>query len=153
MLTLEQGAKYFIVAWVKNWTMRTLINALDGESGFVSDERLKKLTDQYPFLPSNVNWYICKNGKGLHTKIAMPDIDKKLNNALWDAKDNQARLDLHKYVMKMKTNKVIHTRKFESKDQIENNKALRESKSEYESYKLSRAYFKKCQGRDWFTVK
>lgn len=153
MLTLEQGAKYFIVAWIKNWSMRTLIDAMDGVSGPVTDERLEKLTKQFPFLPSNVNWYICKKGKGQQAKAAMPDIDKKLNDALWDAKDNEQRLSFYTYVMKLKTNKAIHTRKYNSVDQKQHNKEMKENHAAYESYKLSRAYFKKSQGRDWFTVK
>jgi len=153
MLTLEQGAKYFIVAWIKDWSMRTLIDAMDEKHGHITDERLEKLTQQFPFLPSNINWYICKKGAGHKLKAAMPDIDKKLNDALWDAKDNEQRLSFYTYVMKLKTNKAVHTRKYNSVDQKQHNKEFRENNAAFDSYKLSRAYFKKCQGRDWFTVK
>lgn len=153
MLTLEQGAKYFIVGWIKDWSMRTLIDAMDEQHGDVTEERLKILTEQFPFLPSGISWYISKKGRGQQIKVAMPDISKKLNDALWEAKDNQERLSFYTYVMKLKTNKAVHTRKYNSEDQILNNKQLRESKATYESYKLSREYFKKRQGRDWFTVK
>lgn len=153
MLTLEQGAKYFIVAWIKNWKTRTLLDALDGKHGELSEERLKALVDQFPFLPNNIGMYICNKGSGMLMKVAMPDISKKLNNALWDAKDDKQRLSFYPYVMKMKTNKAVHTRKYNSEDQIENNRQHRENKATDASYFLSRAYFKKCQGHDWFTVK
>jgi hypothetical protein len=153
MLTLEQGAKYFIVAWIKGWSMRTLIDAIDEKHGEVTEERLKILTDHFPFLPSNINWYISKKGKGQQVKVAMPDISKKLNDALWGAKDNQERLSFYTYVMKLKTNKVVHKRKYNSEDQKQYNKEFRENNAAFDSYKLSRAYFKKCQGRDWLTVK
>jgi hypothetical protein len=153
MLTLEQGAKYFIVGWIKDWSMRTLIDAMDEKHGEVTEERIKILTEQFPFLPSGINWYISKKGRGQQIKVAMPDISKKLNDALWEAKDNQERLSFYTYVMKLKTNKAVHTRKYSSSDQKQHNKELRENNATFESYKLSREYFKKSQGRDWFTVK
>jgi len=153
VLTLEQGAKYFIVAWIKDWSMRTLIDAMDETHGEVTDERLEKLTKQFPFLPSNISWYISKKGRGQQVKVAMPDIDKKLSDALWDAKDDQQRLGFYTYVMKLKTNKAIHTRKYNSAETKEYNQEAKENKATFMSYKLSRESFKKAQGRDWFTVK
>lgn len=153
MLDKEKAAKMFIVAWVKNWPMRTLLDTISEQQGLVTDERLEKIVEQFPFMPSNLSWYISDHGKGKLTKIAMPSINKKLNDALWDAKDNETRLSFYKYVMAMKTNKAIHKRKFVSKDQIEHNKIMKESTAEYKSYRLSREAFKKAQGHDWNTIK
>jgi len=153
MLNKEKAAKMLIVAWVKNWPMRVLLDAISEQHGEVSDERLAKIVEAFPFMPSNLSWYISNNGKGKLTKIAMPAINKKLNDALWDAKDNETRLSFYKYVMTMKTNVATHKRKYESKDQVENNKTLREANAEYSSYRLSREAFKKASGHDWNTVK
>lgn len=153
MLDKEKAAKMFIVAWVKNWPMRTLLDAISEQHGEVTDERLAKIVEVFPFMPSNVSWYISDKGRGKTAKVAMPSISKKLNDALWDAKDNETRLGFYKYVLTMKTNKAIHKRKYESADQISNNKILKESTAEYGSYRLSRDAFRKARGHDWNTVK
>lgn len=153
MLDKEKAAKMLIVAWVKNWPMRVLLDAISEQHGTVNDERLAKIVEAFPFMPSNLSWYISNHGKGKLTKVAMPAINKKLNDALWDAKDNETRLSFYKYVMTMKTNVATHKRKFASEDQIQNNKTFKEADAEYKSYRLSRDAFKKAQGHDWNTVK
>jgi len=154
MLDKEKAAKMLIVSWVKNWPMRTLLGVITEDSqAKVTQERLDEVAKEFPFMPTNLSWYISNHGRGKMTKVAMPSISKKLNDALWDAKDNETRLGFYKYVLSMKTNKAIHKRKYDSEDQITNNRTLKESSAEYKSYKLSREAFKKAQGRDWNTIK
>ncbi len=153
MLDKEKAAKMLIVAWIKNWSMRTLLDAISEQHGAVTDERLAKIVKTFPFMPSNLSWYISNKGVGKMTRIAIPVISKKLNDALWDAKDNETRLSFYKYVLSLKTNVVNHKRKYESEDQIENNESYKESKAEYGSYRLSREAFKKASGHDWNTIK
>lgn len=153
MLDKEKAAKMFIVAWVKNWPMRTLLDAISEQHGTITEERLAKIVAVFPFMPSNLSWYISDKGRGKTAKVAMPVISKKLNDALWDAKDNETRLSYYKYVLSLKTNMAIHKRKYESADQIENNKTMKEANAEAVSYRLSRTAFKKAQGHDWNTVK
>jgi hypothetical protein len=153
MLDKEKAAKMFIVAWVKNWSMRTLLNAISEQHGEMSEERLAKVVKQFPFMPSNISWYISDKGKGKTAKVAMPAISKKLNDALWDAKDNETRLGFYKYVLSLNSGNVVHKRKYTSDEQIEHTKTIKEAKAEEVSYKLSRAAFKKASGHDWNTIK
>jgi len=154
MLDKEKAAKMFIVAWVKNWYMRTLLDVITEESvTAVTEERLAKVVEAFPFMPSTLSFYIANSGCGRTMRVSLPSINKKLNDALWDAKDNKARLDMYKYVMGIKTGKAIHKRKFDTTDQITGNAIRKESNAEYTSYKLSREAFKKAQGHDWNTVK
>lgn len=153
MLDREKAAKMFIVAWVKNWSMRVLLDAISEQHGAINEERVAKVAEQFPFMPTNISWYISDNGKGKTAKVAMPAISKKLNDALWDAKDNETRLGFYKYVLSLNSKNVTHKRKYNSDEQIENTKIIKEAKAEEASYKLSRAAFKKASGHDWNTIK
>jgi hypothetical protein len=84
MMTQEQAAKYLIVAWVKDWSMRMYLNVIGG------DERIDwaEAHNRYQWLPKDPGWFMRNTRVRRYVAEAM----RKINDRLWDAKDNNERL-------------------------------------------------------------
>lgn len=154
MLTLEQGAKMLVVAWVKDWNMRTLMDILDEKTKHdVTDERLEELHKNFPFMPIHKYWYIANKGRGLNTMKFVADAYPKLSEKFFNANSNEVRLKNAPYIMKQNARDVLALTKY-SKDEVkhraENN---RDYRSAIGSYRLSREAFKKAHRNAWEVVK
>lgn len=86
MMNRKQAAQYFIVAWVKGWTLPTYLKVLADGGPRIPFDQAQAL---YPWLPgpwSFINHHDCR------THLA--EANRPLSDALWDAADDRARLAL-----------------------------------------------------------
>ena len=91
-MTKEKAAKYFIVAWLKDWKLSTYVETVTGEVNFPFEKAHK----EFPWLPKHAHWYF--NGT---TRRYIADSFLKLNNMLWDSKSNEERLSFSVLVEKL----------------------------------------------------
>lgn len=80
-----------IVAWVKDWSLYTYLQVVTGEK----KPDIDSAHTQFEWLPTGRVSFIKKTAKRF-----IADNFPKLNDRLWDAKDNAARIALHKQVMR-----------------------------------------------------
>lgn len=153
MLDKEKAAKMFIVGWVKNWNMRTLLDVLDEKPGKINEERVLEAVKYFPFLPSYIGWYISGRGGGSHIRKFTHDRYPKLSNALWDTEDNAKKLAFHTYLLTATAGEVVPSSKFTQKERSERAKNGRDYRASIVGYQISRDIFKKAQKGSWTTVK
>lgn len=153
MLSLDQAAKYLIVAWVKDWGMRTLLEVLDGAKGDVGQSRIEALTVALPFMPKEVNWYIANRGAGVSARHFIADAYPRLNDTLWSAKDHTARLALSPQIGRLKCAPVKVSSRLSREDRLESSANDRAMRQERTSYAASREAFKTNQRSAWNVCK
>lgn len=88
-LDQESAAKFLIVAWVKDWKLRTYLDVL-GNGEKIRFEDAHKF---YPWLPDNV--YILAKG---YTRRFVAETMRPISEALWNADTNEKRLLISKKV-------------------------------------------------------
>lgn len=86
MMDRRQAAQYFIVAWVKDWSLLTYLQVLADGGPRIAFEDAHAL---YPWLPGTWGY---KLRRTCRTHLA--DSNRPLSDALWDAPDDRARLAL-----------------------------------------------------------
>jgi hypothetical protein len=86
MMSREKAAQYFIVAWVKEWTLRTYLEVVTDGGPEIRFEHAQAL---YPWLPDS--WPFAANHR---VRTFLAEANRPLSDALWDAADNRARLAL-----------------------------------------------------------
>lgn len=91
MMTQEQAAKYFIVAWVKDWPLRMYFDTVCGEKIDWSIAH-----EKFPWLPKNISFF-CRNSR---VRRYVAEEFRVLNDKLWDANNNEQRLKLAPIVEK-----------------------------------------------------
>ena len=78
-MNIEQAAKFLIVGWVKDWTMRVLLDSIDGKSNKgITQERIDDCHNKYPFMSNNLHIYISKKGRGMLVRSYVSYLSKKL---------------------------------------------------------------------------
>ena len=154
-MTLENAAKMLIVGWIKNWTMHTLLDAIDGKSieRYIEQPRIDALVKEFPFMPSKRNWYYLAGNKGAYVRKFVHDTYPKLSNALWDTEDNMKKLAFHTYVMSVKAGAIEPGKKYSRADYLEKLSDTRKYRQSVMSEVVSRDIFVKASGHDWNTVK
>lgn len=150
----EQAAKMLIVGWVKNWNMRTVLNAItEKNSDNINDEEILNFHNKYAFMPKNIWAYLSHRGSGVPVRKFIYDNYRKLNDALWDTDDNKVRLSFASYLISKKCQDVNSSSLYEKEDKDKNRKATRD----YSGFVKSKAHYKdifdKSSGHHWFTVK
>jgi hypothetical protein len=153
MKTLEEAAKMLIVAWVKDWSMRTLFDVLTDQRGDISDEKIAKMAQHFPFMPTHIHWYISNRGCGVNTQQFVAQAYPKLSEKLYSLDRNEDRLKCAPYIMKQKAKDVRAKSKFSSKDMTEHRKDVKQYRQALVSYNESRATFKKFHKGAWNVVK
>ena len=94
MFTQEKAAKYFIVAWKKDWSLKMYVYAvLEGDYNF----KFEDLHILFPWLPKDKFIYL-RNSK---VKPLIAREYRKLNDQLYDAKDEDL-LKFHKIILNLK---------------------------------------------------
>lgn len=101
MMTKEQAAKFFIVAWVKDWSMRTYLDTV-GEGERIDWADAHKL---FSWMPKDPGWFIRNTRVRRYAATAM----RSLNDKLWDALDNAKKLALHAEVMQWDCGDAVQT--------------------------------------------
>jgi hypothetical protein len=152
-MDIDKAAKYLIVAWIKNWRMRTLLDAVDEHGGAVTQERVDRIHAQFPFMPNIIHAYISSKGSGILMRPYVANLSKKLSDALWDTDDNTKKLSYYTYVKTLKANKLGKMQGLSKEENAEKTKDLNTYRASVVGYRQSRDIFKLAQGRDWFTVK
>ena len=92
-MTQEQAAKYLIVAWLKDWSLTLYLST-------VSRKRHVSLTDAhdlFPWLPADPFIFLL----GVKTRRYLAAQFPAFNDALFDAKDNSARLAMVPRIMQL----------------------------------------------------
>ena len=153
MLSLEQAAKFFIVAWVKNWNLRMLLDTLDGSVGEVTDARIDALVSAFTFMPKDLHCYITNHGCGLPVKQVVSSAFPKLNDALWNCSGDSARLALSAQVARIKTPDKLHHSRFSTLDRSEIANTRSKLRQTTTSYRASRDAFKSNQRSAWNVCK
>lgn len=154
MLTLEQGAKMLIVAWVKDWRLRILMDVLDEVINQpITDERIEALHKQFPFMPTHKHWYIANKGKGVNTIKFVADTYPKLSQKLFDASSNEVRLKNVPYIMKQDANNSKVQSNYSKEEYKERRDDTRNYQTAIVSYRLSRDAFKKAHRNAWEVIK
>lgn len=114
MFDRKKAAEFFVVAWVKNWRTQTYLEAI-GAKG----KPIEEITSAYPWMPSLLFHY--KHGSYIRPLAAR--YMKKINDLLWDAKDNSAKLSLAKQIETWRSDKFVVT-----KDDNERHQSMRQAK-------------------------
>ena len=153
MLSLEQAAKFLVVAWVKDWSMRTLLDVVDEKPGEIAPERVQAAATALPFMPENLHWYVANHGSGVTTRHFVADAFPKLSAFLWSAKDNEARLKVASQIAKLRAGAIKTTSRFSDAERNERRAVARESRQATESYRMSRDAFKTHQRGAWSVCK
>lgn len=155
MLTLEQGAKFLIVAWAKDWGMRTLMDCLDERpiGTEISDERIQDLTSAFAFMPSHTHWYLQNRGRGASARKFVADAFPRLNEALWSAKDNAKRLTLAKQIERLSAGGVKASSRLSASEISEASIDRKRAAAENAAYRLHRESFKTHQRSAWNVCK
>lgn len=154
MLTLQSAAKYLIVAWVKDWRMRTLLDVLDGRTDEITEARLNAVVDVIPFMPLDFHYYLASGGRGILTRRYIAESFKRLSDLLWSASDNAARLKLAAQIERLKApHGIVLSSRFDRGDlnmMARTRSNLRQSTT---SYRASRESFKTHQRSAWSVCK
>lgn len=87
----KKAAEYFIVAWVKDWRMHTYLEAIGAKNVNFDD-----VHDLYPWMPAQDNLNRLLKNSAIKPWVAYSM--KVINDKLFDAKDNKARLALAKHI-------------------------------------------------------
>ncbi len=90
-MTKSEAAKYFVIAWVKGWSIRLYLRTITGKNDF----RFEDAHAAYPWLPADVNWYF----RNVTIRRYAAEAMRSINDSLFDANDHVARLKLHPKIM------------------------------------------------------
>jgi hypothetical protein len=151
MFTVERAAKFLVVAWVKQWDMRALLETLDERGGALTNERCADLERAIPFMSGHAHWYACNHGGGVEVRQYVADLFPNLSQALWGAKDNAARLRLAPQIERLRANGGKAARKYSAEEYAERKAAKRAARQTKAYYDMSRAGFK-THGRSAWNV-
>lgn len=146
-------AKLVIVGWIKDWTCATLYQAITSKQNIDMDE-VNNFCEKYKFLPSDWFWYF--SGKGLAKRSVrkyMFDLNKKLNNALWDTEDNLKRLEYAKYLVKLTSNNIKASSKYTKEDMNKHKTDRRKFIADELTRGAYKEYLQKVNNTHWSMIK
>jgi len=146
-------AKLVIVGWIKDWNCVALYNAISSKQK-VEMKDVEKLCEKYKFLPSDWYWYFGKNGiSNKYVRMFISEMDKKLNNALWDTDDNMEKLKFAPYLAKLDATGVKASSKYTKEDRAKYSSNTKKFKAVLLSDGAHKEYNQKMNGTHWTTVK
>ena len=129
MFDKEKAAKYFVVAWVKNWNMWTYLTAI---GAFNNDFEL--IHDIYPWMPSKDEMFFLYKNQDIRAWAARSM--KPISDKLWDTEDNLKKLSLAKHIEAWISDKTSASTQHK-KDVNERNKDLRKNMQSGFEHKVS----------------
>lgn len=72
-------AGFFVVAWVKCWSLQTLLSVIDGNKKDSLEDRVSMAHAVWSFLPGDVRFYLNEEITARHwMAFAAPELDGKL---------------------------------------------------------------------------
>jgi hypothetical protein len=88
-MDLTEASKMMVVAWVKDWSIVTLLCYLDkGENRWVDETRVSAAHARWPFMPACIDFYIMKTP----VKTFLAETARPISDRLFDAKGPQQLL-------------------------------------------------------------
>jgi hypothetical protein len=139
----EKAAQYYVVAWVKNWSIRMYLSAVG-----IRGSRFYEVHEIYPWMTPDIAPYV----KNMRIKIYAGYYMKPIQDKLFDADTNEQRLKLAKQIEHWVSDTfVANTR--HKKDTRERHKDDQEYRATMTIYKASVDAMRKGNGHDWNTVK
>jgi hypothetical protein len=139
----EKAAQYYIVAWVKNWRIRTYLHSVGLRHTDFGD-----VHDLYPWMAKDLHPYL----KNMPIKIYSGYYMKPMQDKLFDADTNEQRLKIAEQIEHWVSDLyVANTR--HTKDTLERYNDNRDYRSTMQIYKASVGAMRKGAGHDWKTVK
>ena len=152
MLTKEQAAKYAVVAWVKDWSLITLLSSIDSDPAsarHVEQPRVDAARAVAPFLPDDV--WVYRRGGSVRRFFA--DNFPGVSNALWDADSNEERFGLAQRIERLSgAGKEVRSR-FTGNDLHEMRKTRQVLRQATTSYRASRDAFRSNKRSAWNVCK
>ena len=140
----EKAAQYFIVGWVKNWSIQTYLSAVG-----LRDSDYSKIHDLYPWMPDDKNkHYYFKTDIRAWCALAMNSI----NHKLWDTDDNNKRLALAKHIERWDSTGVKPSTRH-VKDTREHTQDMRKTRQAGLTHKVSMETMRRGGGHHWNVVK
>jgi hypothetical protein len=139
----EKAAQYYVVAWVKDWTIRMYLHAVG-----VGDNKFKEIHDIYPWMAKDMMAY----AKNMRIKPYTGYYMKPIQDKLFDADTNEQRLKIAGQIEHWVSDSfVVNTR--HQKDTRERHKDQQNYKATMHVYKGSVDAMRRGSGHDWNTVK
>ena len=139
----EKAAQYYIVAWVKNWPIRTYLHSVGLRYANFED-----VHNIYPWMAKDLAPYL----KNMPVKVYAGYYMKPIQDKLFDANTNEQRLKIAEQIEHWVSDSyVANTR--HKKDTRERYNDNRDYRSTMQIYKASVGAMRKGAGRDWKTVK
>jgi hypothetical protein len=86
MMDRKKAAEYFVVAWVKGWSLRMYLQVVAAGGAPIKYDAAQAL---YPWLPDE--WAFIRQHR---CRSHLAESNRPLSDALWDCADNRARLAL-----------------------------------------------------------
>ena len=152
MLTKEQAAKYAVVGWVKDWSLITLLSAIDSATASAKDveqERIDAARVVAPFMPDDV--WVYRRGGSVRRFFA--DNFPGVSNALWDANSHEDRFVLAQRIERLSgAGKAVGSR-FTGNDLHEMRKTRQALRQATTSYRASRDAFRSNRRSAWNVCK
>lgn len=138
----KKAAEFFIVAWVKDWRMKTYLQAI----GF--DGNFEDVHEIYPWMPDQRHFYIKDQLIRAWTGMAM----RAINDKLWDTEDNKKRLALAMQIENWDSDKVSK-KTSERQDANQRRSYLMKNRQSGIQHKLSVETMRRGSGHHWGVVK
>lgn len=90
MFSKAKAADYFVVGWVKDWSLRTYLSVIaDGER--IEWDRAHEL---FPWLPHDITPF----ARNVSVRRWASDAMRSINDRLWDSTDNAEKLKLARHI-------------------------------------------------------
>lgn len=143
MFDKKKAAEYFVVAWVKDWRMKTYLSAIGAQ-----DLDHDKIHDHFPWMPIETHYYFVNQLIRAWTSMAM----RPINDKLWNTDDNKKRLSLATQIENWSSDKKNMSDR--SRDEAkERRQEMKRYAANRLGYKLSVATMRRGQGTQWNVVK
>lgn len=141
----KKAAEYFIVAWVKDWKIRTYLDAIGA-----GDLHFEDIHDVYPWMPPKelLGFYIMNTRIQTWSARSMYGIHSRL----WDMADNRRRLSLASQVERFVSDVLVTPTQLR-RDRREKAAARRDAQRSELSYRVSVELMRRGSGSHWNVVK
>jgi len=139
----EKAAQYYIVAWVKNWRIRTYLHSVG-----LRHTNFEDVHDVYPWMAKDLHPYL----KNMPIKIYSGYYMKPMQDKLFDADTNEQRLQIAEQIEKWTSDAYLANGRHQ-KDTRERYKDNRDYRATMQIYKASVDQMRRGSGHDWKTVK
>lgn len=141
----KKAAEYLVVAWVKGWRIHTYLEAIGAR-----EIEYNKIHSLYPWMPDEDNLHMYFKNAAIKPWVSLSM--RVINDKLYDAKDNKARLALAKQIENWDATGAkagtVH-----KKDVNERTQEMRAHRQRALEHKVSVELMRRGGGSHWNVVK